>query len=92
MLTYIDLFPTLCTDLCFFLLFFVFINQINVASVPHGFKEAMERIKAIQYQNTQSREMDAKIPAMKQGTGREHEHTAYRLEIMLCLFLGGGVK
>lgn len=47
-----------------FFLNFAF-NQFNAASVPHGFKEAMERVnvKSNQYQNAQTPEMDAKIPA-----------------------------
>lgn len=47
----------------FFVCFCFAFNQFNVASVPHGFKEAMERVKSNQYQNTQTPEMDAKIPA-----------------------------
>lgn len=69
-----------------FMLFFFFcfaFNQFNVASVPHGFKEAMERVnvKPNQYQNTQTPEMDAKIPA-----GWNHKHTAFLADNCVVCF------
>ncbi|CAF96370.1 unnamed protein product [Tetraodon nigroviridis] len=42
-------------------------NQLNVARVPHGFKEAMERVKmkSNQYQNMETPAESTKVPAVQ---------------------------